>query len=106
MEETVHDLNIKVVQRNKFTTTDKYEVEGYFHLRTSMHNIMYTFFYANISEFRGGLEGVIDEGVYKKTCKICIILFGRQIISSPLMYQYWFIVVKFHHILSYMKKLK
>ena len=28
---------------------------------------MHTFFYSNISEFSGDLEGILDEGTYKTT---------------------------------------
>ena len=28
---------------------------------------MHTFFYSNISEFPGNLEGILDEGAYKAT---------------------------------------
>ena len=60
MEEIVHDITIKIRQRKKpMTTTDKDDVEGSFNLKASRHNIMYTFFYSNISEFAGNLEGII-----------------------------------------------
>ena len=47
------------------TTNDKDEVEGYFNPKTSRHNIMYTFFHSNISEFAINLQRMIDEGMYK-----------------------------------------
>ena len=34
-------------------------------LKKSRHNIVYTFFYSNISEFSRKFEGILDEGVYK-----------------------------------------
>ena len=52
----------------KFSTTDKYEVDGYFNLKTSIHSIMHTFF-IDISEYGGNLEGIIDEGAYKNNTK-------------------------------------
>ena len=52
MEETVHDITTKIIQRKKpMTTADKDDVEGYFDLKTSIHNIIYTLFYSNIYEF-------------------------------------------------------
>ena len=47
------------------TNTDKYDFEGYFNLKTSRNNIIYNFFYSNISEFARNLEGMIDEVTYK-----------------------------------------
>ena len=68
MEETVHDLTMKIRQRKKsMTATSKYEVGGYFNFKTRRDNVMYTLFYTNIYEFSGNLEGIIDEGVYKIT---------------------------------------
>ena len=49
------------------TYTDKDEVEGSFNLKTSRNNIMHTFFYSNISEFDGNLQGMLDEGTYNTT---------------------------------------
>ena len=49
------------------TTTDNHEVEGYFNIKTSRHNIMHTFFYSNICEFDGNLKEMTDEREYKKT---------------------------------------
>ena len=72
MEETVHDLNTKIRQRKKsMTTSDKYEVEGYFNFKTSRNNIIYNLFYSNISEFSGKLEGMHAEVTYKHPYKIC-----------------------------------
>ena len=51
------------------TTTSKDEFEGYFNFKTSRYNFMYTFLYTNISEFCGNWEGMMDEGMYKKTLK-------------------------------------
>ena len=63
MEETVHDLTTKIRQRKKpMTTTDWEYVEWSFNLKTSRHNIMYTFSYSNIYEFAGDLEGVLNDG--------------------------------------------
>ena len=50
------------------TTTNEYEVEGSFNLRKPRHNIMYTLFYSNISEFAVNPEGII----YEETCKTSI----------------------------------
>ena len=49
------------------TNMDREDVEGSLNLKTSRHNIMYTLFYSNISEFSGDLEGMINEGTYKTT---------------------------------------
>ena len=68
MEETVHDLTKNIRQGKKsMTTTDKEYVDGSFNLKTSRHNIIYTFFYSNISDFEVDLEVMIDEGTYKKS---------------------------------------
>ena len=59
MEETFHDLTAKIRQRKKSVTcTNKEEFED---------NTMHTFFYYNISEFGGNLEGILDEGRYRTT---------------------------------------
>ena len=47
------------------TSTDKLEVEGSFNLKTSRNNTMHIFFYSNISEFDGNLQGMLNEGTYK-----------------------------------------
>ena len=47
------------------TDTDKEDVEVSLNLKTSRHNIMYTLFYSNISEFTVNLEGIIDKVTYK-----------------------------------------
>ena len=66
MEENVHDLTTKIRQRKKSTTyTDKDFVKGSFNLKKYRSNNMHTFFYFNISEFSGNLEGMLDEGTYK-----------------------------------------
>ena len=39
----------KLYKEKSMTNTDKDEVEGSSNLNTSIHNIMYTFFYYNIS---------------------------------------------------------
>ena len=44
--------------------TNKEEVEDSFSLKKPVTNIMYTFFYSNISEFAGNLKGMLDEGKY------------------------------------------
>ena len=49
------------------TTTYREDVQGSLNLKTSRHNIMYTFFYSNISEFEGDLEGILNERTYKTT---------------------------------------
>ena len=67
-EETVHDLTTKTRQRKKYMTySDKDYVEGSFNLKKSRSNNMHTFFYCNMSEFAGNLEGILDEGTYKTT---------------------------------------
>ena len=63
MGETVHDITTKTRQRKKsMTWTNKEEVEGSFNLTKPGNNTMHTFFYNNISEFSGNLEGMLDEG--------------------------------------------
>ena len=70
MEETVHDLTNKIRQRKKLMTcTNREEVEGSFNLTKPGNNIMHTFFYSNISEFGGNLEGILYEGIYSTTVK-------------------------------------
>ena len=51
------------------TTTNKYEVDGYFYFKTGRDNVMYTLFYTNTSEFYGDSEGMLDEGIFKRTIK-------------------------------------
>ena len=48
------------------TSTDKEEVSLSFNLKTSRNNTMHTLFYYNISEFSGNLQGMLNEGKYKK----------------------------------------
>ena len=68
MEETVHDITTKIRQSKKsMTCTNKEEVKGYFNLTKPGNNTMHTFFYSNISEFGGNLEGILDEGKYRTT---------------------------------------
>ena len=51
MEETVHDLTMKIRQRKKsMTATSKYEVGGYYDFITRRDNDMYTLLYTNIYE--------------------------------------------------------
>ena len=55
-------------QRKKsMTWTSKEEVEGSFNLTEPANNTMHTFFYSNISEFRGDFEGMLDERNYRST---------------------------------------
>ena len=62
MEETVHGITAKIMQRKiSMTYTDKDYVEGYFNLKSRSNNL-HTFIYSNMSEFVGNLEGIIDEG--------------------------------------------
>ena len=49
------------------TWTYKEKVEGSFNLTKPGNNTMHTFFYNNISEFGGNLEGMLDEGNYRTT---------------------------------------
>ena len=49
------------------TCTNREEVEGSFNLTKPGNNTMHTFFYSNISEFGGNLEGMLDEGRYRTT---------------------------------------
>ena len=42
-------------------------VEGTFNLTKPGNNTMQTFFYFNISEFGGNLEGILDVGNYRTT---------------------------------------
>ena len=66
VEEIVNNLTTKIRQRKKsMTTTDKEDGEGSFYLKTSIHNIMYNFFYSNVSDFTGYWEGMLDKGICK-----------------------------------------
>ena len=68
IEETFHDHATKNIQRKRsMISTDKYEVEVSFNLKTPKKDIMHTFFYSDISEFAGSLQGIINEGTYKAT---------------------------------------
>ena len=49
------------------TTAGKYLAEGSLNLITSIHNIMQTFYYSNITEFAVNLKGILDEVKYKTT---------------------------------------
>ena len=49
------------------TCTDKEEVEGSFNLKNYGTNTTHTFFYSNISEFDGNLEGMLYERTYRTT---------------------------------------
>ena len=70
MEETVHNITTKIRQSKKsMTWTNKEKVEGSFNLTKPANNTMHTFFYSNISEFGGNLEGIMDEGNYITTLK-------------------------------------
>ena len=67
MEETVHDITTKIRQRKKsMTWTNKEEVESSLNLKKPGNNTMHTFFNNNISEFGGNLEGMLDQGNYRK----------------------------------------
>ena len=44
------------------TCINKEEFEGSFKLTKPGNNTMHTFFYYNISEFGGYMEGMLDEG--------------------------------------------
>ena len=69
-EEKINYLTTKIKQRKKsITTNDKEDVEGSFNSKTPRHNIMYTLFYSNISEFAGDLKETIDKGKYKNHTK-------------------------------------
>ena len=66
MVETVHYFTTKNRQRKKsMTCTNKEEVKGSFNWTKPGNNTMHTFFYSNISEFGGNLEGMLDEGKYR-----------------------------------------
>ena len=68
MEETVHDLTTKIIQRKKLITcTNKEEVEGSLNLTKPGNDTMHNFFNNNISEFCGNLEGMLDEEKYRTT---------------------------------------
>ena len=49
------------------TCTNKEEVEGSFNLTKPGNNTIHAFFYSNISEFGGNLEGMLDEGRCRTT---------------------------------------
>ena len=87
------------------TSTDKEEVEGSYNFKTFKSNTMHAFFYSNISEFSGNLQGMLNAGTLKKN-RICTSLVGRHNYSSPLMYRCWFMVVVFHNIFSFMTGFK
>ena len=88
MEETVHDLTTKLRQRIKsMTFTNKEEVEGTFNLIKPRIYIMHTFFYSNIYEFGGSLEGMLDEETTEQQYKKCTSLVKRHNTSSMLMFQ-------------------
>ena len=88
------------------TTTDKYAVEESFNLKASRHNIMYTFFYSNVFEFYGNLQGMLDEGRYKTSIQNMHKIDWKENYFTLLMYQCWVMVVVFHNILSFKKKIK
>ena len=55
MEETVHDLTMKIEQRKKMNTIIKYHFEGCFDIKTKREDVMCTFKNTNISQFSGNL---------------------------------------------------
>ena len=57
----------KKTYKKYMTYTDKKDVEGALNLNTYWNNTMHTFFYSNIYEFYGNLEGMLDEGTNKTT---------------------------------------
>ena len=90
---------IKSDKEKNMATTSKYEVKEYLK-KEIMPCIIY--FYTNISEFYGNLEGIIDEGIYKRTIKICTRFVAKLINSKMLMYKCWVMVVGSHNFLSSM----
>ena len=52
------------------TCINKDIVESSFNKNKSGYNTMHTFFYSNISEFAGNLEGILNEGKYRKLVQI------------------------------------
>ena len=48
------------------TYTDKEDVEGSSNSKTSINNTIHAFFYYNIYEFGGNLEGMLYEGTYQR----------------------------------------
>ena len=49
------------------TYNDKEIFEGSFNLKNPGNNTMHCFFYSNISEYPGNLDGMLDDGKYKTT---------------------------------------
>ena len=82
------------------TCTNKEKVEVSFNLKKPVNNTMHTFFYYNISEFGGKLEGTLDEGNYRTTVQT------MHNTSSLLIFQCWLMVLLFHNILSLMIPIK
>ena len=62
---------LKSDKEKSITCTNKEEVEGNFNLTKPGTNNMHTFFYSDLSEFAGNLEGILDENneVWFKTKK-------------------------------------
>ena len=102
MEETVHDLTTKIRQKKSMTCTNKEEVEGSFNLTKPGNNNIHIFFYSNISEFGGNLEGMLDEGRCRNTVQNMHKIGWKAQFSSLLMFPCWVRVVAFHNILSFM----
>ena len=87
-EETVQVITNKIRQRKKLLTCiNKEKVEGNFNLTKPGNNTMHTFFYSNIYEFGGSLEGMLDEETTEQQYKKCTILVKRHNTSSMLMFQ-------------------
>ena len=55
-------ITTQIVQR-KIPTTSRDDVERSFHYNKIRDDVMYTFFYTNISGLYGNREGILDKGM-------------------------------------------
>ena len=54
-------------REKKITTNSKNELEESYNLKTFRDDVVFTLFSTNISDFSGNSEGILDEGMYKRT---------------------------------------
>ena len=107
MEETVHDLTMKMIQRKiTITNNSKDDVQGCFNIKTNKANVMYTFFIQIYLIFLEILKGCLMMGCTKMQRKNCTRLVGSIITLSMMMYPCCVIVVDSHNLRSFMTDTK
>ena len=101
MEETVHDISLKMIQRKKIMTTSSKEVvERYFNIqkRKFLYVLLKIQIHHSFLEIR---KGCLTRAI-KKISKNCTLLIGRIITLILMMYTCWAMSVAFHNLHSSM----